>query len=310
MDTANWMKKNINWLGALSIHQLSLGGSHHSGMNQITGGTPQAKSCKVIYQDLTVINQLEKGVRYLDLRPVLSEGKFTTGSYFKEQNNKWQGANGQSIISILEDINNFTKEHNELIIITLSNTLNRDVEEHRPFNQNDWDELFDLLNTTENMFHTSEKTQLEMITLGEITKKGTRAGVFYIVYDEGTGVELGDYAGKGFFYPRNIIIFRSATKTDDPLVMIDQQISLMEKVAPNRYFVMSFILSRNRSNVTVCSKRRNHKRMGQTVNKNLADILYYVTKHIHPNVLMLDYVGHSKVAEVAMSINLKWLSKK
>ncbi|CAH1392324.1 unnamed protein product [Nezara viridula] len=310
LKTEDWMTKNIEWLGILTLKQLCLAGTHNSGMNQITGGTPKAKPCKVLTQDLTVGKQLENGIRYLDLRPVLSEGIFTSGNFMLTEKNKWEGANGQSIESIIEDVNNFTSQYNEFIIINLSHSLNMDGDtEPRKFNQKDWDQLFDLLNSTENLFHSKATLHLETITLGEITNNGSRAGVIYVFYDQGTGVDLGELAGKGFFYHRNLHLFQSESDTHDPLIMIDQQISLMEKVSHNRYFLMSFIISQSPTKVTVCSKRRNHRELAQKTNTKLKGILKYVSNDIHPNIIIVDYLADSNVAEVAMTINVRWLTK-
>ena len=117
-------------------------GSHDAGMSTLTSGTAMGTRANVITQTQSIGGQLNAGSRYFDIRPVISAGQYVTGHYGRiEQLGvvTWQGGNGQSIDSIISEINAFTACNQELIILRLSHDLNTDVgnEGYRSFTQHE-----------------------------------------------------------------------------------------------------------------------------------------------------------------------------
>jgi hypothetical protein len=55
----------------------------------------------------------------------LSNGQWVSGHY-SEVGDVWLGGNGQSLADIVKQINSFTSQYKELIIINLSHTLDTD----------------------------------------------------------------------------------------------------------------------------------------------------------------------------------------
>jgi hypothetical protein len=83
------------------------------------------------------------GSCYFDLRPVLSNGQWIAGHY-SEAGDIWLGGNGQSLSDIIRQINDFTSQYQELIIINLSHTLDTD-NDYKDLSQTQWNALFTTL---------------------------------------------------------------------------------------------------------------------------------------------------------------------
>ncbi|KAK3947365.1 PLC-like phosphodiesterase [Pseudoneurospora amorphoporcata] len=164
LPTSSWMKTSYSRLHCLTLRQLSLPGTHNSGMSLLTGGTPLVKALPASVQchssSMTVGSQLASGARWFDIRPVIAGGKWATGHYTFFNGIKlpsgleqipglgdlakeigalgggdkdraldgWQGGNGQLLSSIISEINTFTAQNpGELIVINLSHGLNTDT---------------------------------------------------------------------------------------------------------------------------------------------------------------------------------------
>jgi len=81
-----------------------------------------------ITQTKPIFGQLELGARWLDIRPALTSqgtdqppGEWAC-EHFTATNDwlGWQGANGQSIRDVVDDVNRFTDENPELVVIDVS----------------------------------------------------------------------------------------------------------------------------------------------------------------------------------------------
>jgi hypothetical protein len=143
--------------------------------NIIGNGTTQHEESanphdKFQFQGVSVLNQLMFGSRYLDIHPVSKNGKFYSGFYHKTQRlisssssngegssgkssffaegeqqpprYEWEGALGQSLHSIITDINNFTSYFKELVIVSLTNDHNLDNEGYPGFTAEEYNTFF------------------------------------------------------------------------------------------------------------------------------------------------------------------------
>jgi len=103
-DRGNWMQDRLATLGPRTIRELTLPGSHDSGM-YTAGLSIVAKT-----QELSIRGQLENGIRYFDLRPKYDAGD----DRFDIHHN---GVEGPTLGAVLKDIADFATGHKELIII-------------------------------------------------------------------------------------------------------------------------------------------------------------------------------------------------
>ena len=141
---STWMQANLKTLGGRTLRHLCMPGTHNSGMSQIGTCTFDANANVTQTQTQGILGQLQRGARYFDIRPVISDGKFVTGHYsYLDKLGSTQGCNGQSIAGIISDINSFTSGAAELVILSLSSDMNTDVGEpnYRPLDGGEWSRL-------------------------------------------------------------------------------------------------------------------------------------------------------------------------
>jgi hypothetical protein len=100
----DWMQQSLGSLGNRTLRHICMPGSHDAGMSSYHPGTVGANFANTQTQYLDMYNQLIYGSRYFDLRPVISNGKWTSGHYSK-LDQIWVGGNGQSIADIISAIN-------------------------------------------------------------------------------------------------------------------------------------------------------------------------------------------------------------
>jgi hypothetical protein len=103
-DRANWMRDRRSRIGTRPLRQLILPASHDSGM-YTAGLSIVAKT-----QELSILGQLENGIRYFDLRPKYDAGDDRFDIHHG-------GVEGPTLAAVLADIKEFAASHAELIII-------------------------------------------------------------------------------------------------------------------------------------------------------------------------------------------------
>jgi hypothetical protein len=122
----------------------------------------QIGSCRGAIADNTqtqtqgILGQLTQGARYFDIRPVISDGIFVTGHYgYVPAVKAVEGCNGQSIAGIISDINSFTSDRAELIILSLGGDWNTDVggPNYRSLNGGEWNSLLQQLQGINALYH-------------------------------------------------------------------------------------------------------------------------------------------------------------
>ncbi|KAK4443148.1 PLC-like phosphodiesterase [Podospora aff. communis PSN243] len=135
-----WMSAILDVIGERKLRHVSMIGSHDAGMSVRTGGTVFGQAANCLTQGFGVYDQLIFGARFFDIRPVIGNGgRLVTGHY---STGLKQGCNGQFIDDIVRQINRFTAEHPELVILHLSHALNTE-DDYRSMNSQEWDRVFD-----------------------------------------------------------------------------------------------------------------------------------------------------------------------
>ncbi|XP_066901756.1 uncharacterized protein [Halyomorpha halys] len=312
LDGSNWMKNNMDVLGSRTLRQISIAGSHDSGMFRLDGGTAFGTDCNVLTQYFNFWMQLKQGIRYFDIRPVIGNGgKYHTGHY-NHIPGSWQGGNGQSIASIITDLNYFTKNHNELIIIKLSHSLNTEVgpNSYRKFNQEEWERLFQKLDAINHLYKNDDRNvHLDQITLGNYTNNGSKSSVVIIVDDPDSNVELGSRWGTGYFMPQNLDIYDDYSKTNQWRSMINDQIQKMHNHSSKQYFILSWTLTQSDSQAALCHVSFAHepiKELAKQANNQLGILLYsQVSASSFPNIILVDGISSTDVATMALAISTK-----
>lgn len=216
------MHQNLPVIGGRTLKQLAIPGTHDAGMSSITGHTVFGTPCDTITQSETINGQLRMGSRYFDIRPVISKGEFYTGHYgFIKELKMWQGANGQSIDDVIDDINDFTKTNAELIILNLSHDLDTDVggKDFEQFNDDQWHALFTKLTRLSHLFVAPNPTSVDLtsLTLNQYIGHGTAAVVVIV---ETPAVDMGVFSHWGFYTYPQLNAYNVYTSTHAPFVSV------------------------------------------------------------------------------------------
>jgi hypothetical protein len=311
----SWMQNNLNILGNRSLRQICIPGSHDAGMSVRTSGTAGAFDCNTLTQTRNIQGQLQAGARYFDIRPVISGGHFLTGHYGHLLGNlTWQGANGESIQSIISEVNAYTAQNKELIILYLSHDLNTDLgnNSYAPFTQNDWNNLLSQLKGINNLFVAPNSTTVDLTSQSLSSFIGNNhAAVVVVVDPDGSGISLGNYANQGFYLKNNFPVYNQYSNTNSLDQMISDQLAKMKAQRPNpsaSYFLLSWTLTQDTSQATTCVTTLSSSilNLANTANPQLySKLLSACSNQCYPNILYTDNVQSSDIAAMAMAVNSK-----
>ncbi|MBC8953347.1 hypothetical protein [Xenorhabdus sp. PB62.4] len=312
IDTQSWMQEYRNILGDTPIQNLCITGSHDAGMYKITWKTGLASECNTLTQSNNIFEQLKLGIRYFDIRPTLSDGSFYTGHFNKTI--VWEGANGDNIQSIIDQINVFTTRHNELILIRLDHSLNLDTGfwfSYIPFKQKEWMNLFKELEKINHLYYHDGTSSILDLTLNQLTDNGTHSAVLFLVENKKTSVNLGGYHNKGFFYLSELNMYHKYSNTDSSFQMGSDQFKKMNDYAPTQYFQLSWILTQNFIQITTCATGVSNsiRQLAEKAHDTLTESLYpQITATKYPNIILIDNVKNKAATTLALAINWTVLS--
>lgn len=306
LNAPDWMQDNISLLGDVSLREMCMPGTHDAGMSVHNGGTPFAYDCNVLTQSNSINGQLMLGARYFDIRPVISGGHYYTGHYsYISQISSWQGANGQSIQSIIDDINDFTGKHKELVVINLSHTLNTDVgnSSYREFNQEEWEGLFSMLSSLNNLYISNDaNVDLTELTLKKLIENESAV----VVIVENDGVLPSTLQGQGFYPYTSFNAYNSYAESNNVSTMAADQFSKMNSNMPSQYFLLSWTLTQNATQAATCiiGTASSIKELANEANQQLITLLYpEVTSNKFPNIILIDNMISSDATAMALAVN-------
>ncbi|KAF7946278.1 hypothetical protein EAE96_009280 [Botrytis aclada] len=174
-----WMQSTFSTLSSRPLRQISMPMAHCAGSNVLTDsfvGPGTLHNTQT--QSNSVFMQLVFGARWLDIRPVFYEGKWMTyfGSY---SSGRMFGASGQSIESVIDDVNRFTKAHpGELIVLDISRDASN-ASKWRKFNGNEWMKFYALLSGIRNVWKEPRRLEwdLSLLPFDTFVKKGGKSTV-------------------------------------------------------------------------------------------------------------------------------------
>jgi hypothetical protein len=228
----DWMQQSMGSLGNRTLKHICMPGSHDAGMSVFKPGTFGANFANTQTQYLDFYHQLMAGSRFFDLRPVISKGQWVAGHYSSIEG-VWLGGNGQSIREIMQQINDFTKEHKELVIINLSHTLDTD-NKYKDLTQDQWNKLFDELKAINNRFTLPASTSTVDLTSKPLGDFITDRASVLIIAQLPAGITLSTYATQGFYSSANFPMYDSYSNSNSlPSMQADQ----LTKLRQNRNIV-------------------------------------------------------------------------
>ncbi|KAJ7743445.1 PLC-like phosphodiesterase [Mycena maculata] len=309
----DWMQANIGLLGSRPLINIAIPGSHDAGMSQINSGTAFSDAANTQTQTLSIGGQLAAGSRYFDIRPVISDGLYTTGHYSDvTQIDSWQGSNGESIAEVISDINSFTSANNELIIINLSHAYDTDAgnSDYPIFTQAQWDALFQQLLGINHLYVDPNPTTVDLTTVTLSTFIANSPAVVVIVQPDDT-IDLGTYASQGFYQYSQLNAYNEYSDTATLSTMESDQLAKLaaQRATPTQtYFLLSWTLTQDTLEVLG---------LGDSILDlaNQADPALYtalppaLSTNTYPNILFIDnFQNDGKIVNLAMTINTNYAS--
>ncbi|EJD48610.1 PLC-like phosphodiesterase [Auricularia subglabra TFB-10046 SS5] len=307
----NWIQSTIGTYGNVTLGKFVLPGSHDSGMYLLDGKTVGSKACNTLTQTRSIGAQLAAGARYFDIRPVISGGKFKTGHYSEIDAvlvSSFQGGNGEGLANIVAEVNDFTKDKAEIIVLRMSHDLNTDVgnSRYRPFNQAELDRLFAELKGIKDLYIAPmPEVDLTTLTLNELTSDGTRSAVILLFRLDGEDASLGDLHGKGFFEYEQLNAYNEYSDTDDLREMASDQLQKMyHEGADGGYFLLSWTLTQQAAGALVCPLADSILDLSKkAIGAMFQQVLPAVSKNVYPKLLYIDNFVWPDMVPLALAIS-------
>ena len=242
---SRWMTDDP-FIRSQSLNQITLLGSHDSGMCIYRRDSALVHKGNVITQTCDIRQQLEYGVRYFDIRPVMSnDGDFYCGHFSNLSVFGWQGACGLKLHDVIDQINDFCQNKKELIILNIcgqgseENYINID-NHYKDFEPQDYGYLIDRLRTTNNRCTCNKVLMpheglVSPKSIGELTVEKS----VVIIRDKR------NFCHGEFCTQDELPIYNHYAGTDDYVKMRDDQFNKMITYAnnPNELFLLSWTLT-------------------------------------------------------------------
>ena len=292
----DWMQQSMGSLANRTLKHICMPGSHDAGMSSFRPGTVGAHFANTQTQYLDFYQQLMAGSRFFDLRPVISGGQWVAGHYSAIRNDVediWLGGNGQSIADVIRQVNDFTAQYKELVIINLSHTLDTD-NDYKDLTQDQWNNLFETLKGVNNRFTVPNPgtTDFSNSVLGDFITD--RASVF-IVAQLPSNINLGSYATQGFYTGTNFPFYDSYSNTNNRATMKSDQLA---KLGTNRDFssgkdqfhLLSWTLTQQPEDVLNFEKAIMNM-AAEAFDELVSEAWNAFTPQSFPNVLFVDALG-------------------
>jgi hypothetical protein len=300
-----WLQNSLGLLGAQPLLHLCLPGAHDAGMSICVRETTGARPCNTITQAGSVGQQLQRGVRYFDIRPIIGGQQYRTGHYSKVLG-WWQGGNGQDIDAIIDELNAYTTDHAELIILNLSHDLNTDLgaKSYAPFTQDEWNSLVEKLRKINHLF-VRDTLDLSRLTLHDFIGHGQAAVVLIV---EPGYVYLGADLGRGFYPYSSFSVYNAYADSNDLATMATDQLTKLRQIRaePNsRPFLLSWTLTQSGYQATNCFSglTASIRELASVANPQVyLQLPGACTPQSYPNIIYLDDVQDASPAALALAV--------
>ncbi|APA12236.1 hypothetical protein SS1G_10768 [Sclerotinia sclerotiorum 1980 UF-70] len=174
-----WMQSTLSTLSLKTLREITMPMSHDAGANVVThplNGPGTLHNTQT--QSDSIYWQLVHGARWLDIRPALYWKKWMTYHGTYAAGSMW-GATGQSIESMIEDINYFTRKYpGELIVLDISHDA---IARRRwkGFSEDDWMKFYGILSGIFDLWVEPQGSQwdLSSVPFGTFVKEGGKSTV-------------------------------------------------------------------------------------------------------------------------------------
>lgn len=285
----DWMHQSLGLLGCQPLRHICLPGSHDAGMSVLTHSTFLSVEDNTLAQWVDIAGQLNAGIRYFDLRPVISAGQFVSGHYSKI-GGSWIGGNGQALSSMVDQINDFLSVNKELVILDFSHMYNTD-DGWRGLNSDEYSGLFAELQRIEHRY-TATPPNGDLSALPLSVFISSSASVITIISDS-LSTSVPPDSG---IYPSNTLqIFNSYADTPLAPVMRDDQLGKLAAQRTSRdsaMFLLSWTLTTPLNIRDLATQA--HNLLFEPGDDGLWSTIFKgKDQGAYPNIIMVDAIGSS-----------------
>ncbi len=287
------------------LNQISLVGSHDAGMYEMNGGTAGATRHNTLTQTHSIYQQLMRGARFFDIRPVIGNGgQLLAGHYSAMMRiSLWEGrlgGNGAALETIVSDINRFTRDHvRELVIIDLSHAYNTDSGYH-DLNAAEWERVFTVLQNLNCLIRKSAVKQAgwSLTNLGALTLENLLSlGRVLLRLDDDPPGDLPDY-----IFSRDCLnICGEYSDTNAANTMIDDQLDKMaRKKTKDNMFQLYWTLTQSGCGLLMGDICFSAVRVNKLL---MSRLLEQVSSSCYPNIIYVDNICTERPALAAQCVN-------
>lgn len=315
LSTDNWMTDNFDLIRARKLHDIAIPGSHDAGMSKHQH-CELGNACNTQTQVSDIADQLERGARYLDLRPVyLNDSEWFTGHVGHTVGLDYAGCMGQTLASTLEDIMAYLLlmkakygHHKELVILNFSHCYG--LYNNPPLyysgeacNDQEWSEVIDLswemLNLSGFMLDVPQECQPpRSCTYEQLMQGGEKGNVIFLVDTDSIKT---DYS-KGIINVDQFDIYNEYSNTNSFTDMRDDQYEKLRNPEnhEDQQFLLSWTLTLSNDQAAKCLLLGTHKTILDLAVEADNHLMAYInkwvtegdiTKTLFPNILYVDRFG-------------------
>ncbi|KAG0652410.1 hypothetical protein D0Z07_1003 [Hyphodiscus hymeniophilus] len=172
-----WMQSMLSAIGSRSMRDISIPGSHDSGMSEVSyswGGHPHNTQT----QSTTIYHQLIDGARLFDIRPTYYNGRFYEG-HFTRFGSGMVGGTGRKISDTVKDINLFTNQYpGELVILDISHEMDA-TKNFRGLSVKKWGKFFEEMSKLQALWIASSDIgdDLSLLPISTFIAPGSQSAV-------------------------------------------------------------------------------------------------------------------------------------
>lgn len=318
--SVDWMHQNLDMLGDRKLRHISMPGSHDAGMSEFNIHTGLVRDTNTLTQKFNIAKQLTAGSRWFDIRPVISSGKFYAGHYSDTGIVGWQGANGQSLSDMIDNINTFTADYDELIILDISHTLDTD-NDYADLTQDQWNTLFDQLTGLNHLLNTTGIASTDDVSERTLSQFIGDGPCVLVVAELPSNITLDSYFAKGIIaMTPNFPVYNSYSETDDLDTMAADQLTKLANCRKNPdepIFLLSWTLTESVidtiwGSVPIPGDLNSILELAGTAYQPLFETFSNFTAQTYPNVLYVDLFGtfdqdatspSTEITALALAIN-------
>ena len=280
-------------------------GSHDSGMSVLTHGTALVTEENTLTHWIDVAGQLNAGFRYFDIRPVISAGEFVTGHY-SEILGQWIGGNGQSLDAVIQQVNAFTAQNKEMVILDVSHSLNTD-DGFRLLNDMELGRLISQLEGLKDRY-TGQEADLSIVPLKMFIAENAAV---IVIWRDPTPI-LPPTTPLGIFPGIAMPIYNEFSDTDNSRKMKQDQLSKLADKRKNNgdgMFLVSWTLT-TLINIREVA-RQAHELLFEPGEDGFWSTAFRKRATSYPNIILIDGIGdknsgalqNRNIAALSMAIN-------